>query len=181
VPAVVEAVHPLPVVASGGIADGAGLVAALALGAQGVSIGTRFVASREAFVRSEYKQRVVEAGAEDTVYAADLFDIGWPDAPHRALRNRVVAEWEAAGKPPSGSRPAEGTHIGTYRRIDRSVAEVPRYASFMATPDFEGDIDLAPLWAGESCQLVDSIEPAADIVADIVAEAEAILERMAPR
>ena len=112
VPAVVEAVRPVPVIASGGIADGRGLVAALGLGAQAVSIGTRFLACEEAHVPREYKERVVRSTAEDTVYTS-LFDVGWPDAPHRVLRNKAIAEWEAAGRPPTGKRPGEGTVIGT--------------------------------------------------------------------
>jgi NAD(P)H-dependent flavin oxidoreductase YrpB (nitropropane dioxygenase family) len=104
-PAVVETVKPRPVLAAGGIATGRGIVAALSLGAQGVSMGTRFVASEEAFVVPEYKARVVEARAEDTVYCEDLFDVGWPGAPHRLIRGRTVEEWEAAGRPPSGQRP----------------------------------------------------------------------------
>ena len=174
-PAVVDAVRPVPVLASGGIADGRGLAAALALGAQGVSMGTRFVASAEAFVHSEYKQRVVQSTAEDTVYSADLFDIWWPDAPHRALRNRLVEEWEAAGRPPSGQRPGEGIAIGTITGYDGATIEIPRYASFMTTPAFKGDVEYAPLWAGESVGLVNDVRPAGEIVRDIVREAEEVL------
>src|SRR5262245_58668281 len=84
VPAVVEAVKPLPVIAAGGIANGRGVVAALSLGAQAVSMGTRFVASEETLVTREYKERIVQSKAEDTVYTL-LFDIGWPNAAHRVL------------------------------------------------------------------------------------------------
>jgi nitronate monooxygenase len=112
-PAVAKAVSPVPVIASGGIATGAGLVAALSLGAQGVSMGTRFVASDEAFIPRMYKDRIVSSRSEDTLYCDQLFDVGWPNAPHRVLRNRAVEEWEAAGRPPSGRRPGEGTMIGT--------------------------------------------------------------------
>src|SRR6185369_8093738 len=111
VPEVCRAVHPTPVVAAGGIADGRGLAAALALGAEAVSMGTRFLASEEAAATDAYKARVVAAVAEDTVLST-LFDLGWPDAPHRALRNRTVARWEAAGRPPPGSRPGEGDMVG---------------------------------------------------------------------
>ena len=173
IPAVVEAVRPLPVLASGGIGDGEGVARALGLGAQGVSLGTRFVASEEAFVHPDYKRRIVESGAEDTVYGG-LFDVGWPDAPHRVLRNRVVAEWEEAGSPQPGSRPGEGTTIGTSRR-PWGDHEWRRYASGMLTPDFGGDPEYAPMWAGESCGLVNSIQPAADIVRDLGRDAEALL------
>src|SRR2546428_6194064 len=83
VPAVVDAVKPVPVIASGGIADGRGLAAALALGAQAVSMGTRFVASEEASVPRMYKERIVASTTADTVYSVDLFDVEWPNAPHR--------------------------------------------------------------------------------------------------
>lgn len=176
-PAVIEAVRPTPVLASGGIADGKGLARALALGAQGVSMGTRFVASEEAWIDPRYKERVVESKAEDTVYC-ELFDAWWPNAPHRALRNKAIQEWEAAGRPPNGQRPGEGTIIGTMTRVDGTVVEIPRYASFMTTPAFQGDIEYAPLWAGESCGQVNDIKPAGQIVLDIVREAEEALAEM---
>ncbi len=115
-PQTVQAVSPLPVLASGGIGDGDGLARAFRLGAQGVSLGTRFVASDEAYVHPEYKRRIVASTAEDTVYTAELYDVWWPDAPHRTLRNKTFDEWKAAGSPASGKRPGEGTAIGTRHR-----------------------------------------------------------------
>lgn len=173
VPAVNQAVAPLPVVAAGGIATGRGLVAALGLGAEAVSMGTRFVASEEARASREYKERIVRARAEDTVHTL-LFDIGWPDAAHRVIRNKAVDEWEAAGRPPSGSRPGEGTVVGRMPIAGR-MTDVPRY--FVASPmiGFEGDVDYTVLYAGQSCSLVNDIKPAAAIVRDVVAEAEAVL------
>ncbi|HEX9870395.1 MAG TPA: nitronate monooxygenase, partial [Candidatus Tectomicrobia bacterium] len=106
-PAVVEAVSPVPVIAAGGIADGRGLVAALSLGAQAVSLGTRFLCSEEALAEPAYKERVLQSSAADTIYTT-LFNIGW-EAPHRVLRNQVVAAWEAAGRPAPGQRPGEGS------------------------------------------------------------------------
>ncbi len=177
VPAVVDAVGPVPVIASGGIADGRGLAAALALGAQAISMGTRFVASEEAFIPRLYKERVVASTAADTVYAEDLFDIGWSNAPHRVIRNALVREWEAAGKPALGHRPGEGTIIGRRTRPGETW-EVPRYAVLMTTPEFEGDMEQVPFWAGQSCSLVNDIKPAGQIVRDTVREAEEIIERL---
>jgi NAD(P)H-dependent flavin oxidoreductase YrpB (nitropropane dioxygenase family) len=174
-PTIVDAVAPLPVLASGGIADGRGLAAALMLGAEGVSLGTRFVASEEAYVREEWKQRVVDAGAEDTVYSDDLFDVWWPGVPHRALRARVFEEWDEAGRPASGERPHEGDPIGVYDSARHGPVEIPRYASFMMTPLFDGDVELGPLWAGESAALVDEILPAGEIVRRIAAQADEVL------
>jgi NAD(P)H-dependent flavin oxidoreductase YrpB (nitropropane dioxygenase family) len=66
----VKAIRPVPVLASGGIGDGAGVTRALRLGAQGVSLGTRFVASDEAWIHPVFKQRVVDSTAEDTFYGS---------------------------------------------------------------------------------------------------------------
>ena len=83
VPAVVDAVAPVPVIAAGGIADGRGLAAVLALGASGAWIGTRLLASEEAHPHPEYLERVFAASEDDTIHLDDLFHISWPDAPHR--------------------------------------------------------------------------------------------------
>jgi len=173
-PAVVEAIKPLPVLASGGIGDGTGLARAIRLGAQGVSLGTRFVASNEAWCHAAYKQRIVESTASDTVLN-ELYDVWWTNAPHRTLRNKTFFEWEAAGRPPSGRRPGEGTSIGKKRMGSGEVVEWPRYAIGTAPPDFDGDIEYAPLWSGESCSVVNDIKPAGDIVRDLAREADAML------
>jgi NAD(P)H-dependent flavin oxidoreductase YrpB (nitropropane dioxygenase family) len=177
-PAVVDAISPVPVVASGGVADGRGLVAALALGAQGVSLGTRFVASDEADAPPAYKQRIVSGQAEDTVYSDDLFDVGWENAPHRVLRNAIVREWEAAGRPRSGHRPGEGKIVGSITRAGETW-EVPRYGVVMPTTHFTGDLEAISWWAGQSVSLVHDIKPAGQIVRDIVREAEEVIDRLA--
>ena len=161
-PAVVAAVAPLPVVAAGGVADGRGIAAALMLGAQAVSMGTRFVCSEEASLARAYKERVVRGRAEDTVHTL-LFDVGWPDAAHRVLRNAATEEWEAAGRPPSGQRPGEGTIVGHYS-VAGQVIEVQKYGVDPPMADFEGDIEQTALYCGQSCSLVNDIRPAAEIV-----------------
>lgn len=174
-PGVVEAVHPVPVLASGGIATGRGVVAALSLGAQAVSLGTRFLCSEEADADAEYKARVVHDTAEDTVYTS-LFDVGWANAPHRVLRNKAVTEWDAAGRPPSGQRPGEGSIIGTVPR-GGSTVELQRYsARSYPLRGFKGDIEYCVLYAGESCRLIQDVKPAGQIVADLVREAQVALE-----
>jgi nitronate monooxygenase len=173
-PAAVQALKPHPVLASGGIGDGAGIARALRLGANGVSLGTRFVASEEAWAHPRYKQRIVESTAADTVYG-ELFDAWWPDAPHRVLRNKTIDEWEAAGRPPSGSRPAEGSTIGRRRSTSGELQPWPRYATGMVTPTFEGDFEYVAMAAGESCSVVNDVKPAGVIVRDLVREAEAAL------
>ena len=113
IPAVVDAVGPIPVIAAGGIADGRGLAAVMALGASGAWIGTRFLASEEVAIHPHYRERLLQATEDDTVYLDELFDIGWPKAPHRVLRNGTVADWEAAGRPATGKRPGEGEVVAT--------------------------------------------------------------------
>jgi nitronate monooxygenase len=175
VPAVVDAVSPVPVVAAGGIADGRGLAAVLALGAAGAWIGTRFLASQEAPIHPHYRERLLRANENDTIHTENLFDIRWPEAPHRTLRNHTVAAWEGAGRPPSGKRPGEGEVIGT----SRSVGSIVRYQSYTPGADAEGNIDAMSLWAGQSVGLVTKVQPAAEIVREIAAEAETILARLA--
>jgi NAD(P)H-dependent flavin oxidoreductase YrpB (nitropropane dioxygenase family) len=117
----------------------------------------------------------LHASETDTVYLEELFDINWPKAPHRVLRNKTVASWEAAGRPPPSKRPGEGDVIAT----SSAVGSIVRYQCTSAGPDTEGDIDAMPLWAGQSVGLVSKLQPAGDIVRDIAGEAEAILRRLA--
>jgi nitronate monooxygenase len=175
IPAVVDAVSPAPVVAAGGIADGRGLAAALALGASGAWIGTRFLASHEAAIHSRYRERLLQANENDTVYLENFFDIRWPNAPHRTLRNKTIQAWEAAGRPPIGKRPGEGEVIGT----SRSIGPIVRYQSYTPGADDDGDIDAMALWAGQSVGLLSTVQSAAEIVCQIADEANAVLRRLA--
>lgn len=174
-PATVDAVRPVPVIAAGGIADGRGVAAALALGAQAVSLGTRFLCSVESRAAKAYKERVVHASAEDTYYTT-LFDVGWPDAPHRVLHNKTVSSWQAAGSPATGQRPGENEIVGTMPVAGQHV-ELPRYSIFMPMEGFEGDIDDQVLYCGQSCTLVHDVVPAAEIVQTLADDAAALLPR----
>ena len=166
--------------ASGGIGDGAGLARALEVGAQGVSFGTRFVASDEASIHSAHKRQVVECTAEDTVYS-DLYDTWWPGAAHRTLRNKTFDEWEAAGRPPPGKRPGESAlRLGSVTWSSGDVQDWPRYAVGIVPPNFEGDIERVPMLTGESCSVVNDIKPSAQIVNDLVHDAEAALAERRP-
>jgi NAD(P)H-dependent flavin oxidoreductase YrpB (nitropropane dioxygenase family) len=175
VPAVVDAVRPTPVVAAGGIADGRGLAAVLALGAAGAWIGTRFLASHEAAIHRRYQELLLRASETDTIYLDNLFDVRWPNAPHRTLRNETVEAWEAAGRPASGRRPREGEVIAT----SRSSGPIVRYQSYTPGPDAEGDIDALSLWSGQSVGLVSKLQPAREIVREIAEEARLILRQLA--
>ncbi len=171
VPAVVDAVDPVPVVAAGGIADGRGLAAALMLGASGVWLGTRFVASEEADVHRIHKELVVSHSERDTVYG-EPFNVGWENSPHRALRNSTLEAWEAAGRP-AIDRPGEGDTVAT----SADGTPVQRYTSVMPGPNTTGDLEALALFAGQSTGLVHGIEPAGKIVVGLAREAEAALER----
>jgi nitronate monooxygenase len=174
VPAVKSAVGPLPVVAAGGIADGRGLAAVLALGADAAWLGTRFVASEEAPFTPQYKQLVVDAAETDSMYTT-LFDVGWPNAPHRVLPNSTVAQWEAAGRPEPGARPGEGETVA--RGPDGE--EIPRYGISEPTVGMTGELEALALYAGQSAGMIETVESAGTIVRRLVEEAEATLGRLA--
>lgn len=174
IPGVVDAVAPTPVVAAGGIADGRGLAAVLVLGAAGAWIGTRFLASTEAATHPVYRDRIVQGTAADTVHT-ELFDVGWPDAPHRVLRNTTYNDWVEAGRPPHGKRPGEHEVLAT----DANGQNVVRYESYTACSNHEGDIEAFPLWAGQGVGLVTKQQPAAEIVREIAADAERHLAQAA--
>ena len=173
VPAVVDAVPATPVVAAGGIADGRGLAAILTLGAQAAWIGTRLLLARESDAHPAWRKRVVAAHETDTVLS-EVFDGGWPDAPHRCLLNDTLDAWRAAGKPPPGKRPNEGEIIGH----DGLGAAITRYSIENPTADTTGAVTSMALYAGQSAGLVRGEETAAAIIANIVEEAKSILGRL---
>lgn len=170
-PAVVDAVNPLPVVAAGGIADGRGVAAALALGADGVCLGTRFVASREGCAHPEYKQRVVGAGVEDIVRTV-IFGPEWPDQPMSVIRNRVVAEWEKADRTPP---PPDPPQVIGRTQLAGQEYPMPKFSAILPTPETSGDFEEMCLAAGESAGLVREIKPAGEIVRQMMQEAEEII------
>jgi nitronate monooxygenase len=161
VPSVVDAAGGTPVVAAGGIADGRGLAAVLALGAAGAWIGTRFVASEEALAHPEHQERVVRAKETDTVYTT-LFNVGWEDAPHRVLRNSTVAAWEDAGSPAT-DRPGEGE---TVARLPDGT-EAVRYSDYEPAVGMTGEVEALAHYAGQSAGLVRQVQPAGVIVREI--------------
>jgi NAD(P)H-dependent flavin oxidoreductase YrpB (nitropropane dioxygenase family) len=173
VPPVVDAVAPIPVVAAGGIADGRGLAAVLALGAAGAWVGTRFLAASEAAIHPDYRRRILAASEADTFYGV-LFDRGWPNAPHRTLRNSTVEAWEQAGRPASGLRPGEDDEPASWP----DGSPINRYASSTPGAAMAGDVEPLPHWAGQGVGLVTREESAADIVHCFVTEAEEAIKAL---
>ena len=132
VPAVVDAVQPVPVLAAGGIADGRGLAAVLALGATAGWVGTAFLLSAESVAHPDYQAALVAAQDTGTVHGV-VFDGGWPDAPHRALRNSTTTAWEASGRP-SAPAPLRRRPAGRRRQRPRRSDGVVRRAGRGTAP-----------------------------------------------
>jgi NAD(P)H-dependent flavin oxidoreductase YrpB (nitropropane dioxygenase family) len=166
------------VVAAGGIADGRGVAAALALRAEAVCVGTSLVASREAFAHDEYKRRVLAATAED-IPRTSIFGPEWPDQPMKVIRNRVVREW--AGRddkipPPSEPQASIGRTV-----LFSQEYPMPKFSAVLPTPPTTDDFEEMCLAAGEGIGLVKDIKPAGDIVRAIMDEAKHIVEaRLVP-
>jgi NAD(P)H-dependent flavin oxidoreductase YrpB (nitropropane dioxygenase family) len=166
VPAVVDAVRPVPVIAAGGIGDGRGVAAALTLGADAAWLGTRFLLAHEANVHPEWRRRIQAATETSTVYST-LFDRGWPDAPHRTLRNSTIRAWERAGRPDAPRRPGERDLIA--RAADGR--ELYRYGFDAPVLGTTGDVEALALYAGQSAGAARHVLPAADIVDELTRDA----------
>jgi NAD(P)H-dependent flavin oxidoreductase YrpB (nitropropane dioxygenase family) len=163
VPMVVDAVAPIPVLAAGGIADGRGLAAALALGADGVLLGTRFLASKESPLHPNFKQAILDSDGHDTVLS-DLPDLAngqvWPGAMSRTLRNGFIARWA-------------GREWALRQRQAEALAAVQAARG-------SGNADEAVLFIGQDAGLIQDVSSAAEIVSRIVREAEQILSQRMP-
>lgn len=163
VPMMVKAVAPLPVLCAGGIADGRGLAAALALGAEGVLLGTRFMATPEAPIHPNFKQAIVKSDGHDTALT-EIPDIAsqrvWPGAMSRAQRNKFIERW-------SGREWA-------LRQNARAVGKQVLAARAA------GDVDNASLSFGQDAGLIDSIKSVREVVQEIVRDAEEIIQRRLP-
>ncbi len=153
---VVKAVK-LPVVASGGVADGAAIAALLALGADAVQLGTRFIATPEASVHDNYKRAVLAADVHQTTL------VGRGGLPIRQLRNAFSEKYEKA------------------ERAGASKEELDRIykSSSLKAAALEGDVEWGKVEAGQSAGLVDEILPAAEVMRRLVAEVEEARRRLA--
>ena len=167
VPAVVDAVAGrVPVVAAGGIADGRGLAAALALGAEGVVLGTRLLSSHEAGIHEKYKHRLLEAKETDTVYT-DIFEKGWPHSYSRILRNSTYDQWLTSGQAQSGQRPGEHDIVAYYP----SGQSVERYSRNLPASMMEGNLEALAHYAGQSVGLVKNRMSVPEILDEVVRDA----------
>ena len=174
VPRIVDAVAPVPVVAAGGIADARGVVAALALGAEGAVLGTRFLATPEANAHPYYKQKLLDAVETDTVRTI-LFGHGWPNAPHRTLRTRFVQQWLGNEARTQESR-ADEPVIGRTSIADREIP-IQRFMSLPPSNRVSGDIESMALLAGQTVGLVKEIKSAATIMRELADEATRLIEQ----
>ncbi len=145
----------LPLIAAGGIAGGGDFAAALAAGAGGVRIGTRFVASKESAAHPDYIASLLAANAEDTVLT-DTFSVMWPNAPHRVLKSAVAAVDTLTED-----------IAGEVTWNDKKMP-IPRYSVFAPTVDTQGATQAMALYAGESVSSIDRVESVAEIVESLM-------------
>lgn len=154
VPQIVDALK-IPVIAAGGIADGRGLVAALALGAEGVQLGTRFLLAAEAGTHAAYQQKIIESNEEQTVITKSF-----SGRPARAIENRFTDEFEK-----TGTKPMPFPSHNTATRDIRNAAAQQSNSEFMS------------LWAGQSLRLIDQKMPASQMIREIIGSAENLLRK----
>lgn len=172
IPAVADLAGDVPLIAAGGFVNGRGLAAALTLGAGAVWMGTRFLASKESFAHPDYVKAILEAGHDCTV-STELFDLTWPDAPHRVIRNSTFDAWEAQGGQTKGAdRPGHG-EVVAYRGDEPMY----RYDESGPNASMTGNVEALALYAGQSVGMIHDVKGCAEIVDDVVSEAEALLGR----
>lgn len=165
-PLLVEVIESIdvPVLAAGGIGDARGMAAALAAGASGVRMGTRFLASVEAGTHPVYRDALISAGPGDTVLT-DEFRAGWPDArsSSRVLRSSLEAAEAFAGE------------VVGELTMGPVTMPVPRFGVAPPLLGSTGTVEAMAMYAGESVRFVRGVEPAADIVRNIAHSAEQLL------
>ena len=176
VPEIVDAVKPEMVLAAGGITTGAQVAAALCLGADGVWVGTRLVASKEAFAHQDYKERLIRAKGTETRLTS-IFGPEWADFnPMRVVENSVVREF--LGK--EGQVPASTENEGVIGKTSLFGREqvLRRFTNFLPIPGTEGNFEEMPILAGQGVGMIRDIRPAEEIVKAMMGEAAATLGRL---
>ena len=139
------------------------MAAALAAGADGVRVGTRFIATHESAAHPDYIRALLAAGPEDTVLT-EAFSVMWPEAPHRVLRSCVAA-----------AEAFDGEVVGE-TRIGATTIPIPRLAVPTPTRNTTGTIEAMALYAGQSVGAVREVQPAASIVHELANGAEQLLQ-----
>ncbi len=162
---ILDAADSCPVIAAGGLGTGGDARGVLDMGASGAMFGTRFVAATESRAHPEYKCRLVESESDQSVLTV-CFDRGWSQAMHGVLRNSTLDSWEAAGCPPNGKRPGENEIVG-YTADGQAIL---RYEDTAPRVGFTGNLEAMCLYAGGGVGTIKSIQPAAQIVAEIARE-----------
>jgi NAD(P)H-dependent flavin oxidoreductase YrpB (nitropropane dioxygenase family) len=167
----------LPLLAAGGIVDGATMAAALVLGADAVWCGSRFLAAQEAEAHDSYKERVLSADVGDMAILS-IYGPEWPDQPMRAIVNDGARV--ALGREAEAIGDAKGQIIGS-TVLNGQTIPVPRYSAILPTRDFNGDIEQACLTAGQSAGNIGEILPAGEIIRRMTSEAKAALDGLAAK
>ena len=168
VPAIVDAVDDTMVLAAGGIADGRGLAAALSLGADGVWVGTRLIATEEADVADEYKASVVNAGPTDTRLTS-MFGSDMPEFnPMRVIANRIVKEWDSCQD--KITQHAREEVVGNMPFMGNEIQR-KKFSSLMPVRGSTGDFEQMALPAGQGLNSIKEILPAAEVINRMISEA----------
>lgn len=148
----------IPVVASGGIGNGMTMKKYMNLGAAGVVMGSRFLATQESAAHEDYKQAVVKASSDDTVFTCNMSK-GWDNATHRVLRNSTFENWESAGCPYMGHRPGENDILGT-----NGGMEITRYSTPCPNTSTKGNIEAMTQYAGMSVEHIHDLPKVSELV-----------------
>jgi len=166
-PIILEEARETPVIAAGGIGNGQGIYKALAAGASGAALGTRFVATAESTAHPDYKHALATAGAKDTALTI-CFQDGW-SAIHRVLRNRTFNMWEADGCKSPGKRLGEGDVVAT----QADGTKIVRYENTSPRVGFGGSVTECAMWAGTSVEYIKDLPGAGELVGRLWRECEA--------
>ncbi|EEF36540.1 (3aS,4S,5R,7aS)-5-hydroxy-7a-methyl-1-oxo-octahydro-1H-indene-4-carboxyl-CoA dehydrogenase [Ricinus communis] len=161
----------IPVIAAGGIVDARGYVAALALGAKGVCLGTRFVATEESYAHPTYKRKLVELNK--TEYTNVFGRARWPNAPQRALVTPFFNDWKAL--PPHESEVNQPI-IGR-STINGEEKEIRRFGGPVPNMTATGDIESMAMYAGQGVGLINEILPACEVVKRLVEGAQRLIQQ----
>jgi nitronate monooxygenase len=155
---VLSVAKEVPVLASGGIATGNDIRKAIKAGASGAVLGTRLIATKEGDIHDEYKNEIVKAGENSTVFT-NCFNKDW-DAMHRVIRNKTFKMWEAAGCPLQGNKPGEGDIVATLP----DGTKFERYGSMLPLKGLQGSLTELAMYAGAGVHKINDLPTAGDLI-----------------